>query len=48
MPVDGSWSFEIDRLECVDPAGRHVAQHLHANNGAIDFTDSAGQGLDMG
>jgi beta-glucanase (GH16 family) len=45
--VDGSWSFEIDSMECVDPTGRHIAEHLHANNGAIDFTSNPGLGLDM-
>ena len=35
------WSVSI-------PTGRHIAQHLHANNGAIDFTSNQGLGVDMG
>lgn len=47
MPVDGTWSYEIDVAEWVDPEARRVAQHLHANNGAIDLTNAEGLGLDM-
>jgi beta-glucanase (GH16 family) len=48
LPTDGSWSFEVDILEVVDPACRRLAQHLHANNGAIDYTANPGLGLDVG
>ena len=48
LPTDGSWSFEVDILEQVDPTGRHLAQHLHANNGAYDYTNAEGPGWDSG
>ncbi|HWH98975.1 MAG TPA: glycoside hydrolase family 16 protein [Propionibacteriaceae bacterium] len=48
LPVDGSWSYEIDILEQVDSTGRRLAQHLHANNNAVDFTKYDGLGWDSG
>jgi beta-glucanase (GH16 family) len=48
MPVDGSWSSEIDSVEQVDPTGRRIAQRLHVNDNAIDFTANPGLGFDTG